>query len=113
MRGMTREQRKAQLFKNGITDKDVEKAYRQGYEAGFSDASPAIVKTLYAAVILALRRDPKLRFGRKRCQRVLCAVDSLIMEYMTSQEAIDAAFDEIGLLIDFKEPFDRVKAKEG
>ena len=109
MRGLTKEQRKAQLFKNGITAEDLEKEFKAGYESGFHDAFPAVMKTLYAAIVLALRHDPKLRFGRKRCKRVLCAVDDLVIEHLTSQEIIDAVFEEIGLVLNFQEPFDRVQ----
>ena len=31
------EQKQAQLFKNGITDKDLEAEYVRGYKAGLSD----------------------------------------------------------------------------
>ena len=55
------------LMKNGITPEDLSRSFKDGYDEGFRDAAPAITKTVYAAVILAARKQ--LGFGRKHCQR--------------------------------------------
>lgn len=109
MRGLTAEQKKAQLFKNGITAEDLKQEFKAGYEAGFQDASSTTLKTVYASVILALRRDPKLRFGKRRCRRVLREVDRIVLEQLSSQDAIDAAFQEVGLYLDFHDALDPIK----
>lgn len=54
-RGMTHEQRLERLFKNGITADDLKQEWHDGFEAGFREASPASIRTIYAAVILAAR----------------------------------------------------------
>ena len=99
------------LLKNGITPKDLEDAYREGFEEAWAQSTPGVLKTCYAAIVLALRAE--LGYGRKRCQRILGAVDDIICNTLTSQEAIDKVYEEIGLILNFQEPFDRVKEIEG
>lgn len=52
-KGMTKEQRMDALVKNGITAEDLKQEWHDGFEAGFREACPATVRTLYAAVLLA------------------------------------------------------------
>ena len=92
--------------KNGITMKDLEKEYYKGLDAGRDSA----IKTCYAAVCLAAR--DLLKFGSKRAYKLLCAMDNHVCETLSSMEAIDKVFDEMGITIRFHEPFDRIEQKE-
>lgn len=107
---LTKEQRMEQLVKNGITLKDLEKSYTDGYNAGFSDACPATFKTIYAAVCLAL--NDKYGFGAKRCKDALKAIDNYVIYSLTSAEAIQAVYDRMKLELDFDDPLDRIADKE-
>lgn len=107
---MTREQRMDALVKNGITIQDLEKNYNIGYDEGFKVASLNVVKTVYAAICLALHELHG--FGRKRCYDVLTLVDQKFMESLNSIETIDEVWKTIGLSIDFGEPFDRIIESE-
>ena len=106
-RGMTHEQKLERIFQQGISLEDLKREYQYGYEDGHAAASPTTFKTCYAAAILALHE--LLGFGRKRCQRVLRRMDEMVMEYLGSQEIIDAVWDKIGLKLDFNEPLDRIQ----
>ena len=109
-KSMTKDQKMDALCKNGITPKDLEKAFAEGYNAGFSEACPATFETIYAAVCMVL--NEKHKFGRKRCIDVLNAIDQFVMESLTSKEAIDAVYKRMGLYIDFGDAFERVKEME-
>lgn len=109
-KSMTKDQMIDALCKNGITPKDLEKSYADGYNAGFSEACPATFETIYAAVCLVL--NEKHGFGRKRCMNTLNAIDQCVTEQLSSKEAIDAVYERMGLYLDFGEPFDRVREKE-
>ena len=109
-RKLTKEQTMEKLLRNGITPKDLEKSYAEGYSAGFSDASPATFKTIYAAVCLAL--NDKYGFGSKRCKDTLSAIDNYVLYSLTSTEAIQAVYDRMNLELDFNEPIDRIGEME-
>lgn len=103
MRG-TAEQRKAALFKNGITIADLEKAEKDGYERGWQQGCEYATHTCYAATLRTTRG--LLKFGKKRNERFMRQMDHRVVHTIDSQEAIDAAYQEAGLLIDFKAVFD-------
>lgn len=105
----TNEQRIKALIRNGITPEDLEKEYRNGYDAGFKDAAPCVVKTAYAAICLALQELHG--FGQEQCADVLARVDNHILHSLTSIDAIEEVFDKIGLQINFDEPFERIETK--
>lgn len=64
----------------------------------------------YAAFILAMRKCH--RFGRFRCKRILKSADWEVVNALTTEELIDKVFEEIGLVLDFDDPFDRIKEVE-
>lgn len=108
---MTKQQRMDALVKNGITIKDLEENYNEGYEAGFAVASGPVIKTCYAAVCLAL--NELHGFGMKRCKDVLNLVDEKILFSLTSMETIEEVWQKIGLQIDFNEVVsDRITERE-
>lgn len=106
-RGMTREDKIKALYKNGITAEDLKKNYDLGFEAGKHAAITFTFKTCYAAFIMALKRE--FKFGHERCRKALIAADDIVVESLSSEEAIDQAWEEVGLYLDFDDPFDRIK----
>lgn len=61
---------------------------------------------------IVLHRD--YGFGQGRCHKVLSALDAEMSPggQLTIQGAIDQVYDEIGLALNFDEPFDRIEKKE-
>lgn len=106
----TKAERLAQIMKQGISPEDLEKEYKAGFEAGFQAASKPVIRSHYAALILAAHE--LYGFGQERCIRLLNRVNDLMVETLTSEEMTQRAFDEIGVLIDWNDPFDRVQKKE-
>ena len=41
-------------------------------------------------------------------RRLLAAIDRIVLEELTSSEAIDKVFAEIGLRLEFDDPFERI-----
>lgn len=97
-------------MKNGITTEDLQKSFKEGFDEGFSAASPEITKTAYAAVVLALRQE--FGFGRERCKRALIAMNNHILNTLDSIEAIDKVYDEIGLILKMDNPLEPVQEVE-
>lgn len=104
---MTKEQRIAELVKNGITADDLDREWEAGYKEGFNQASPSIVKTIYAAIALAAKEE--LKFGIKRTKKLLEAIDNHVCDTLTSAEIIEEVWEKIGLKLDFDDPMDLVK----
>ena len=107
---MTPEQRAAAWSKNGITMQDLLDEYNKGYTDGRKDGIDQVGQTVYAAVCLALKEIHG--FGKKRCEDLLRAVDEKVMYSLTSKEAIQQVWDEIGLKQNFTEPFDHIEKVE-
>lgn len=110
LKGKSQAQILNSLIKNGLTPEDLEKSYREGFDAGFMAASPEITKTAYAAMALALRDD--FKFGRTRIIRVLSSVNDNIMLHLDSTDAIDKVYRDIGISLNLKDPLEPVKEAE-
>lgn len=98
------------LSKNGITPEDLKKEYDKGFDEGFRRAAEPIISSTYAAVCLALHELHG--FGPKRCEDVLRLLDQKLLYSLTSVELAQQVLEDIGLTINFKEPFDRIEDKE-
>lgn len=106
-RGKTVEDKIKAFYKNGITAADLQENFEKGYNAGFKDAVPATYEHIYAAVILACRRD--LGFGKKRCARLLNHIDDIVTEHLSSREAIEQVWQEVGLELNFSAGIERIE----
>lgn len=107
---MTKEQVADALVKNGITPKMLEQEYVNGYNTGYDEGTKTSFKTIYAAVSMVLH--DMHGFGKQRCKKVLEGIESCIVQYLTGDEAVDAALERVGLHIDFDEGIDRIKESE-
>lgn len=107
---MTAEQVSDALVRNGITPKMLEQEYVNGYNAGYDEGTKTSFKTIYAAMCMVLH--DMHGFGKLRCRKVLEEVERCIVEYLTGDEAVDAAFKRIGLYLDFDEGIDRIQESE-
>lgn len=106
----TKAGRLAQMMKQGISPEDLEKEYKAGFEAGFQAASKPVIRSHYAAIIIAAHE--LFGFGKERCVRLLNKVNDLMVETLTSEEMTQRAFDEVGVKIDWNDPFERAQTKE-
>ena len=95
------------LQRNGITVEDLKANYDKGWQEGFKEAADPVIRGCYGAICLAL--NDLHGFGQKRCAAILNAVDEHLTYTLSSVEAIDEVYKRIGLKIEFKEPFDRVR----
>lgn len=87
------------IQRNGITIDDLDRAGRQAYQDGAKMGAENTMRNIYAAVALTLHE--MYGFGKTRCERVLNAIDQKVIYALDSKEAIQQAWDEIGLTITF------------
>lgn len=103
-----KEQRKAQLFKNGITIEDLEQAEQKASKEAFGRASMVTLKTVYAAIALTMQErgadnDEIIGF--------LTTLDSKIMYAISDTDMIDEVLQETGIELRFDDPICRVHEK--
>lgn len=98
------------LIKNGITMEDLKAEWHDGYEAGFSEASPCTMKTCYAAFCIALH--DVLGFGCQRIAKVLNYADNAIYEHLTTQDIIDKVYQDAGLELNFGDGIEKVQVRD-
>ena len=111
----TTEERINAMCKNGITPMDVDNAYQQGHTAGYNEAvdklSDRIMKTCYAAFLLAAHEE--FGFGHDRGMRLLHMADRHVIDTFASNEAIEEVFEKLKIRIQFYEPERITEALEG
>lgn len=98
-------QKEIAMIKNGITQKDLDDAYRRGYNEAVDITSNFCLKDAYAAFLLAAHEE--FGFGHARCKRLLHAADNKVVNSLSSDEAIDEVFKTLGLRVSFYDP-DRI-----
>lgn len=101
------EERKAAIFRNGITTEHLDKEYAQGYRRGEIHT----LQMVYAALMLAVNEE--FGFGEKRALKLLKATDQKVLEALTSSELVDEVFNRFKIELDFDAPFSRVVEREG
>ena len=93
----TKDQIMAGLVQNGITPEYVDKECKRHFDAGYSKGAEHSFKMIYAAVCLAA--NDLHGFGRKRCYDLLIAIDQHVLCSLTTEEAMNAVFERMGLRI--------------
>ena len=102
-----REQKLAQLYKNGITQQDIDEAYQQGFRKGYHDRAFQIIRAYYGATILTLHQE--FKFGQERCIRALRGIETNLVNCLTEQELIEQAEKELDIKICLDEAIDRAQ----
>jgi len=98
---------KAEIFRNGITDKDLKEEFQRGYGAGWSDGRERLYKEVFAAICLVMEED----FENDVIIDLLHAIDQRVQISIDVQEDLDEVFDRIGVKLNFKNTIDRVEVK--
>ena len=110
LRGKTQAEVLNALMKNGLTPEDIDRSFKEGFDAGFAAASPECTRTMFAAAALALREI--YGFGADRCIKVLTAMNNHIINTLDSQDAIDRVFRDLKLEIQLNNPLEPVVKEE-
>lgn len=84
----------------------VQSAFDMGYNQGLSRGCEFSLKDAYAATLLAANEVYK--FGKKRNNRLVKKADEIVVNRLTTEDLVDEVFRRFGIMIDFREPFDRV-----
>lgn len=101
---------KAEVFRNGITAKDLKEEFQKGYGAGWEDGRERLYKTVLASICLVM--DDR-GVGSDEIIEFLHAVDNRVIISIDESEDIDEVFDRIGVELHFNRAMDRVERKDG
>jgi len=85
----------AQLERNGITAKDLEKNYNLGYNAALRWSSEYVQPFFYSAIAIAAKRT--LKFGKERTLRLMHYVQQVMLEEITTGDILERAKQETGI----------------
>ena len=97
------------LQRNGIREKDLDTAYKNGYEEGYGFAAQAFFKVMYAAIAKELHEAGN---GTDDIISFLQGVDHRVAVMFDADEEIDSVFDLIGVRLNVdKNAIDRVEVK--
>lgn len=99
------------MSQNGITPADVDAAFGRGYDEGCMKMSKSFGNIYIAAMVLAL--NDLYGFGAERACRIMDRMNEYMTEFITDQEAIQAAYDRFGLVYDGTDVFHPLQIVEG
>ena len=102
----SRNERKLQLYKNGITESDLESKYNEGFEDGVKAGQQATINMVYASICLAL--NELYGFSTIRCHRLLERSYQHIITTFDSSEIVDEVYRKIGIEIRLDDPMEPV-----
>lgn len=89
---------KAEIFRNGITEKDLKEEFQKGYGAGWSDGRERLYKEVFAAICLVMEED----FDNDVIIDLLHAVDSRVKLSIDVNEDLDEVLERVGVELHFK-----------
>ena len=104
----TKQQRIAELIKNGITPHDLQQEHEKGRSQGFKEAAMPIIKCCHAGIILVLHDN--FGFTDEQCFEAVSAVDNKIIWALNHLELAEEVLDKTGIEI-VDDAFDRVQRK--
>ena len=87
-------ERVRKLSVNGLTDKDIDEAYKNGYEKGYMFASTAFMKKMYAAIAKELVRAGN---STDEIYSFIHDVDQRFAVMFDADEEVEDVFNEIGI----------------
>lgn len=104
----TVEQEYAKRLSSGkLTPAEFKKACQGEFHRGYSLAAKEVVAQCYAAAAIAVKRH--FNVPAEQVTDFLVTLDEVVMNGVDSKDAIDQAFHEAGVQLDFVDPFMTVK----
>ena len=89
------------------TNPIVQAAYNKGWNEGSQHGVRFTIKDCYAAALLAMKKLGN--YGHNGGMKLMSEMDEIIAHRLTTEELIDEVFEQMGIRINFREPFDRIE----
>ena len=97
------------FFRNGITEKDVQKAYEQGAEEGRKFAEDFAFHTIYAAFLITMIDHHGVDMDK--AVDMLIEMDRQVILCVEDQELADEAYEKTGVELRWEDAVGRIERK--
>ena len=103
------EELKLKFYRNGITEKDVQKAYEQGAADGRKFAEDFAFHTIYAAFLITM--IDKHGMDADDAVDLLIEMDKQTVLCVEDSELVDEAYEKTGIELDWTDAIERIVRK--
>lgn len=103
------EELKLKFYRNGITEKDVQKAYEQGAADGRKFAEDFAFHTIYAAFLITM--IDKHGMDADEAVDLLIEMDKQTVLCVEDSELVDEAYEKTGIELDWTDAIERIVRK--
>lgn len=100
------EQLRAQFYRNGITEADVQKAYEDGLQEGRKFAEDFAFHTIYAAFLITMIE--KHGMDADKAVDTLIEIDRQVVVCVEDEELADEAFRKTGVELHWDDAVERI-----
>lgn len=101
------EKMKVSFFRNGITEADVQKAYKQGAKDGRKHAEDFAFHTIYAAFLITMIDHRGM--DQEEAVDLLREIDNQVILCVEDQELTEEAYQRTGVELNWKDAIDRIE----
>lgn len=103
------EELRLKYFRNGITEKDVQKAYEDGMKEGRKFAEDFAFHTIYAAFLITM--IDKHGMDADEAVDLLTEMDHQVVVCVEDQELTDEAYEKTGVELHWDDAIERIERK--
>lgn len=100
------EQLRAQFYRNGITEADVQKAYEQGTQEGRKFAEDFAFHTIYAAFLITM--IDKHGMDADEAVNLLIEIDKQTVLCVEDTDLVDEAYEKTGVQLNWEDAVERI-----
>ena len=101
------EQLRAQYFRHGITETDVQKAYEQGLKEGRRFAEDFVFHTVYAAFLITMIDGRGMK--QDDAIAILREIDNQVVLCVEDQDLTEEAYKKTGVELNWKDALERIR----
>jgi hypothetical protein len=103
------EELRLKFFRNGITEKDVQKAYEQGAKEGRRFAEDFAFHTIYAAFLITMIDQHGM--DANEAVDLLLEIDHQVVLCVEDTDLVEEAYKKTGIELDWTDAIERVVRK--
>ena len=100
-------QRKAALYRNGITASDLDKAFKEGWDGAKREVEEFCFHAIYAAIAMVLTDSCSM--DQNRVLELLREIDKKVVLCVEDQDLMNDALRKTGIEFNWNDPIERIQ----
>ena len=100
----------AALFRNGITEADLEKERKHVWKEATRLTQEFAFRTIYAAILITMCRDHG--WDPDKVADLLVEIDKQVLVCIEDQELVRLAYEQTGISLEWNDPIERIKRED-